>query len=46
MEILDLTAKALMWNYSTFDIRGLFENESILLDFETRELIIIFWATK
>ena len=31
-----------MWNYSTFDIRGLFENESILLDFETRELIIIF----
>lgn len=42
MEILDLTAKALMWNYSIFDIRGLFENEWILLDFETRELIIIF----
>ena len=42
MEILDLTAKALMWNYSTFDIRGLFENEWILLDFETRELIIFF----
>jgi len=31
-----------MSNYSTFDIRGLFENESKLVDFETRELIIIF----